>query len=158
MKFTTSAVLLAALGIADAKVGRRMTKKAFVRHAIKVDRNGKRRLDGEEDAAVLATDSLKFQKCLSLTIGPSDETGEYLFNDYYAYTQAGTLSVKQDYAMFSVCSYDDDGNCYYAGDGGDDELYMTPLANWLGNTYGIHAQAEEAYCEACQESQDYCEG
>lgn len=158
MKFTASALLLAALGLADAKVGNRMTKKAFLRNVMKVDREGNRRLAEEEDAAVLASDSLKFQKCLSLTIGPSDETGEYLFNDYYAYTQAGTLSVKKDYAMFSVCSYDDDGNCYYGGDDGDEELYMTTLANWLGNTYGIHAQAEEAYCEACAQSQDYCQG
>lgn len=161
MKFTASAVLLAVLGIADAKkVGTKMTKKAFLRNVMKVDSQGKRRLaDDEDEAAILASDSLKFQKCVSVTIGPSDDTGDYLFGDnYYAYTQAGTLSSTMDLAMFSVCSYDEDGSCHYGGDGGDDELYMTPLANWLANTYGIHAQAEEAYCNACEQSQDFCLG
>lgn len=166
MKFTTSAVLLATLGFASA--GRKISKQAFLRNVFKVDKEGRRRLADDEEFAITAQDSLKFQKCVSITLGPSEDTAEYLFGeDYYAYTEAGTLSATIELAMFSVCDYsqnqdngeDGDGQqyCHYGGDDGDDELYMTPLANWLGNTYAVHLAQVENYCEACRQSQDYCE-
>jgi len=154
MKFAATALLLAAVGVAE---GTKISKKAFLRHVLRVDSEGKRRLDQQEEDAITANDSLKFQKCVSITLGPSEDTADYLFGDYYDYTQAGTLSSAMELAMFSVCSYNDDGNCQYGGDNGDDELYMTPLGNWLENTYYIHAQQLENYCNACQEAQDWCQ-
>lgn len=160
MKFAASALLLATLGFAEA--GRKISKNAFLRHAIRVDKNGKRRLEDQEEAAITADDSIKFQKCVSITIGPDEDTAEYLFDGYYDYTQAGTLSSTMELAMFSVCDYsyaDENGDpyCHYSGDGGGDELYMTPLANWLANTAGVHAEQVESYCQACQEAQDWCQ-
>lgn len=162
MKFTAAAaVLLATLGLVNA-AGTTISSREFLRHVKAVNAAGQRRL--EEQAAIAAEDSLKFQRCVSVTIGPGEENAEYLFDEnMYAWTEAGTLAATMDLALFSVCDYsqndgDADGQyCHYGGDGGDDELYMTPLANWLGNTYYVHAQFDENYCEACRQNQDYCQ-
>ena len=141
--------LVASLGLADAK---KFNKKAFLRNVVK---EGKRRLQDDEQL-ITSYDKVKFQKCISITVGPSDETGETLFDENnLEYTKAGTLYAAKDVVMWNVCEANDDGSCYFSGDSAD--LMMTPLATWLENTYNYNLEKDAKYCEACQEAQDYCQ-
>jgi hypothetical protein len=148
MKIATLALL--ALGLADAKKGRKFNKKAFLRNVVK---EGKRRLENEDEQLISADESVKFHNCLTVTLGPSDETGEVLFDENnLQYTKAGTLACTKDVVMFFKCTT---GSCYY--DGNSDDLFMMPLADWLENTYNYQIEKDAAYCEACEQSQDFCQ-
>lgn len=168
MKISAVVLLLAALGLADAKSmpkSKAITKKNLLRNFIRLNNEeGKRHLenqDGGEDAAeeedavatITAYNSIKFQQCLSLTIGPSDETAEYLFDeDLYTYTRSGELSSAVEVVLFNIC---DTGDCTYSGDPKD--LLMIPLASWIENTFEHQLEFFENYCDACLDAADSCQ-
>jgi hypothetical protein len=93
--------------------------------------------------------TLKFNRCLSLRTEP--EENSVLFDNYlFSYTKNGKAVAQQSYVLFNVCGSD---NCYQ---GDESNLYMVPLADYLSALVGYMPAERNAYCQMCEQAQDYC--
>ena len=147
MKFSVAA-LLAAVGFAEGK--KMLNKKALLRSAIPVDKNGNRRLD-QQEFEINGLYSIKFNHCLSLKIA-ADQYEDVLFDqNVIEYTKAGKVLAQTSYVLFNVCQTD--YNCYYDD---DENLYMVDLPTYMGSLIEGKQQLEESFCEACNESYESC--
>lgn len=146
MKFTLTA-LLAAVGFTQAK--KLVNKKALLRNAIPVDKNGNRRLE-QNEFQITGEYSIKFNHCLSLKIA-ADNYEDVMFDENLVqYTAEGKIVAQTSYVLFSVCQTE---NCYYED---DESLYMVDLPTYMGSLIEGYQQKEENYCQACQESYETC--
>uniref|UniRef100_A0A7S3DVQ7 Uncharacterized protein n=1 Tax=Entomoneis paludosa TaxID=265537 RepID=A0A7S3DVQ7_9STRA len=148
MKFSF-AVVLAALGMADAKRVSRATQKKqqLLRKAVPVNADGTRR-QLDEEWQISGDNVIVFNDCLSLTWQNQDALEE----DLYDATAAGEVVPQSSFAIFQVLNKN---NAYYQS-GSDQELWMLPIADWIQATALSDKEEEEAYCEACEKSYDYC--
>ena len=146
MKFSVAA-LLAAVGFAEGK--KMLNKKALLRSAIPVDKNGNRRLD-QQEFEINGLYSIKFNHCLSLKIA-ADQYEDVLFDDnVIEYTKSGKVLAQTSYVLFNICLTE---NCYYDD---DESLYMVDLPTYMGAIVEGQQQEEENFCQACQESYETC--
>lgn len=147
MKFIAAA-LLAAVGFTEAK--KVIDKKALMRGAIPVDKNGNRRL-ADQGFEITGQYSIKFNHCLSLKISADDYEDVLFDGNVIADTKEGKVLAQISYVLFNVCQTD--VNCYYDD---DETLYMVDLATYMGSITEGYQQKSEQFCEACQESYDSC--
>ena len=146
MKFTAAAIL-AAVGFAEAK--KLVNKKALLRAAVPVDKNGNRRLN-QEEFEITGEYSIKFNHCLSLKVS-ADQYEDVLFDEnVIENTKAGKVLAQTSYVLFNVCQSQ---NCYYDD---DESLYMVDLPTYMGAIIEGSQMKEENYCQACQESYETC--
>mmetsp|Transcript_10741 Transcript_10741/g.14218 ORF Transcript_10741/g.14218 Transcript_10741/m.14218 type:complete len:505 (-) Transcript_10741:135-1649(-) len=143
MKFSFAAVF-AAVGIADAKrINPAQKKRNLLRKAVPVNADGTRRQLNAE-FAISGYDVIKFNDCLSLTWQNEDALDDSL----YSLTASGIVTPQTSYAVFQIL------NAYNMN--GSDDLWMLPLADWVEATASSEQQEQEEYCNACEESYDYC--
>jgi hypothetical protein len=118
--------------------------------AVRVNRQGERILNGEEEALTSAH-SIQFDTCVALKTEPT-ENEQFIFSEGLSqYTSNGNIVVEQSYVLFSVCKtiYCD----YYAK---GDNLYMIDLATYMDTIAEFYAERQESYCTACLDSYNYC--
>ena len=146
MKFSLTA-FLAAVGLTEAK--KLLNKKALLRNAVPVDRNGNRRLE-QEEFEINGQYSIQFNHCLSLKIA-ADEYEDVIFdNNVIGYTKEGKVLAQTSYVLFNVCQTE---YCYYQN---DDNLYMVDLPTYMGAIIEGKQQLAEGFCQACEESYETC--
>ena len=142
MKFTAAA-FLAALGLAEGK--KYLNKKALLRNAVPVDKQGNRRLE-QEEFEITGEYSIKFNHCLSLKIAADDYEDVLFDQNVIEYTKAGKVLAQTSYVLFNVCL---NKNCYYDD---DETLYMVDLPTYMGAIVEGKQQVAEGFCQACVES------
>lgn len=152
------ASIAAALATSASAAGIRLSGKVdsskLLSKAIKVDPKTLRRLDQNnqnQNQVISADKSIMFNSCTSLSTAPQNE--DVMFGDnYIAYTKNGQIVSEKSYVLFNVCETD---NCIYQA--ADEDLYMVDLATYMESMGEYLPTQRKNYCEACQDSQDYCQ-
>lgn len=153
MKFlaATLAFFVAVANAASHDAGnarRRLDKHKIMQNAVRVNRNGERLLDQQFE--VTSAYSLQFNKCLSLTLEPSDE--DILFNEnLIQYTSKHAIVAQKSYILFNVC---ETTYCEYYAD--DDNLYMIDVDTYMSSITEFFEERQENYCQACVDAYGYC--
>lgn len=110
----------------------------------------------EQGFAISASQSLRFDTCISLTTELPDEMREALstydvMKDYYV---AGEIVPIKSYVLFGVCE-GSNTTCYYNEGDASSDLYMVDLPSYLG-LFGYKPQQTIDYCDACADAMDFC--
>jgi hypothetical protein len=107
----------------------------------------------ENNGYVTTSDSIKFNACVSLTALPEQEDQETIAasDNLKSLFEAGDIVSQTSVVLFGVCATAD---C--STDTSEDNLYVTDLGSYMQLT-GYRPQKTFDYCEACKQSQDYCE-
>ena len=153
MKFfiATLACLLFAADAAYIKKtikGSNVNKRKIFENAVKADGSG-RKLQNE-DFELSGSYSIQFNECVSLTAQPENE--DLMFDEnLMQFTSDKQIIAQKSFVLFNVCltQYCD----YYAG---NENLYMVDVNTYMEAVAEYYSERSEDYCQACQDSQNYC--
>lgn len=139
--------LITAAVVAGASALTQEEKLRLLRRAVPLS---SRKLQ-DNGAAITSAESIQFNACVSLTALPEDEDQEFIASSDEMKTlfEQGDIVSQTSVVLFSICTT---GSCT----GSDEDLYVTDLGSYMQLT-GYRPQKTFDYCEACKESQDYCE-
>jgi len=160
MKFLALA-LTAVVGFSEAKkinnaeLNRRMQaglvdRPTLMSGAKPYNAEAKRKLDEEEEAfEITGKYSIQFSSCISMTVQSDD-----LFEDANMIDMAanGDLVAEMDYILFNVCETD---YCQYYGEN-EKMTFIAEVGTYFAAISQYLPTKVEEYCEACEESYDYC--
>jgi hypothetical protein len=160
MKFL-SVALAALVGFTEAKksitgktLKARMQKGQFNKRTLlqgaKPHSAAARKLDEDEEWEINGLYSVQFDSCLSLKVQDEDLFDE----DVIYYAQNGLVTAQKSYITFQVCLTSD---CYYQGE--DEKLtFITDISTFFEAFANFLPNQVEAYCQGCEDNEDYCLG
>jgi len=128
---------------------------SLMRHAVKVeDREAltqNHRKMADENFQLSGDHSIQFSSCVSIKTQPYDYDTFYGEYNLYA-AQNGQLVSENSFVLFNVC--ETDKTCSYDS---EENLYMVDLRTFVRTTMSFYPTKQQNYCQACLNSQDYCE-
>mmetsp|Transcript_24602 Transcript_24602/g.34351 ORF Transcript_24602/g.34351 Transcript_24602/m.34351 type:complete len:740 (-) Transcript_24602:1345-3564(-) len=122
------------------------SKPAFAQRKVSAKslRKVQRKLD--EDEEISSDYSVSFNTCLHIKVND-----ENLYDDDFVdYVKAGKVEAVKSMVIFDVCKTD---YCEYES---DSNLHSVDLATWVGSLVEAPVNKKENYCEACRDSDEYC--
>jgi hypothetical protein len=122
------------------------SKPAFAQRKVSAKslRKVQRKLDEEQE--ITSDYSVSFNTCLHIKV--NDEN--LYADDYVDYVKAGQVEAVKSMVVFDVCKTE---YCEYES---DSNLHSIDLATWVGSLVEAPVNKKESYCEACRESDEYC--
>jgi hypothetical protein len=176
MKFSTSGVsILAALTVVSAIKSSSVARKKLLQAA--------RRVEGDEDDAAAFLNfedypmafEVRFQSCLALPAYSEDSTALFEASETMVeMANSGVIGAQESFVLFDICKSDVFGNPF-DGNGMaessststsscENSTYIIDLASWVDiatnqdlEDYNDGMTYDEAYCEACSASADFCQ-
>jgi hypothetical protein len=141
--------LITAAIVAKASALTHDEKLRLLRRAVPL--NTRKLQENNGGAYITSAESIQFNACVSLTALPENEDQEFIASSDEMKTlfEQGDIVSQTSVVLFSICTT---GSC----SGSDEDLYVTDLGSYMQLT-GYRPQKTFDYCEACQQSQDYCE-
>jgi len=140
--------------IGSAEMNRRMqnglvNKPVLMRGAKPYNKAAKRMLEEEEAWEITGEYSIQFNTCTSMTV----QNDEIIEDENLASMAAnGDLVSDKDFILFNVCKTE---YCSYYGD--DDKMtFIAEVGTYFAAISQYLPTKVEQYCEACEESYDYC--
>lgn len=125
--------------------------KKLLKNAIPVDNNMvPRKL--EDTFQLSSAMSVQFNSCVSLSVEPSYQAQQVLYNQkYYNYASSGSFVTQKSYVLFNAC---ETNYCTYAAD--DYNLFLVDLETYLQALLPYYATKKKNYCSACSASGYEC--